>query len=128
MSEQVRDASRRVYAARADEIPHGGRIVEVNGMSVGLFQVGEEIVAVLNICPHELAPVCRGVQRGTSLPSAPGEFIWGREDEILACPWHQWEFDLRTGQSLTDPKVRVRTFPVEVEDGEVYVLLRGRGR
>lgn len=117
----------RVPVGRVGEIPHGGRIVEVNGMSIGLFRIQDDIVAVLNICPHELAPVCRGFQRGTSLPSAPGEFIWGREDEILACPWHQWEFDLRTGQSLTDPKVRVRTFPVEVEDGDVYIRLRGRG-
>ncbi len=128
MSERATAATQRVFAAHVDEVRHGGHIVEINGLSIGLFPVGDEIVAVLNICPHELAPVCRGVQRGTSLPSAPGEFIWGREDEILACPWHQWEFDLLTGQSLTDPKVRVRTFPVEVEDGEVYVRLRGARR
>jgi nitrite reductase/ring-hydroxylating ferredoxin subunit len=96
-------------------------------MSIGLFRLRDDVVAVLNICPHELAPVCRGVQRGTSLPSAPGEFVWSREDEILACPWHQWEFDLRTGQSLTDPRVRVRMFPVEVDDGEVFIHLRSRG-
>lgn len=124
MSEKA--TAKRVAVGRADEIPHGGRIVDVNGMSVGVFRIGEEVVAVLNICPHELAPVCKGIQRGTSLPSAPGEFRWGREDEIIACPWHQWEFDLRSGVSLTDPKVKVRTFPVEIEDGEVHVVLRGR--
>ncbi|HWV25439.1 MAG TPA: Rieske (2Fe-2S) protein [Thermomicrobiales bacterium] len=117
----------RIHVGRVDEIPHGGRIVDVRGMSIGLFRFGEEVSAVLNICPHELAPVCKGIQRGTSLPSAPGEYIWGREDEILACPWHQWEFDLRTGQSLTDPKVRVRTFPVEIEHGDVFIRLRSRG-
>jgi 3-phenylpropionate/trans-cinnamate dioxygenase ferredoxin subunit len=117
----------RVPVGQIADIPQGGRIIDVNGLSIGLFRIREDVVAVLNICPHELAPVCRGVQRGTSLPSPPGEFIWGREDEILACPWHQWEFDLRTGQSLTDPRVRVRTFPVEVEDGEVFIRLRSRG-
>ena len=114
----------RHFACRASDIPEHGRIVDVRGMSVGLFRVGERIVAVLNICPHELAPVCLGQRRGTTLPSAPGEFRWGREGEILACPWHQWEFDLLTGVSLTDPKVRVRTFPVEVENGDVYIRLR----
>ena len=117
-------AADRHHAGRASDIPDGGRIVTVRGMSIGLFRVHDEIVAVLNICPHELAPVCRGQQRGTTLPSAPGEFIWGREDEILACPWHQWEFDLLSGRSLVDEKVRLRTFPVTVEDGEVYIQLR----
>jgi nitrite reductase/ring-hydroxylating ferredoxin subunit len=114
----------RHLAGRVDEIPAEGRIVDVRGMSVGLFRVGEAIVAVLNICPHELAPVCLGQLRGTTLPSAPGEFHWGRDGEILACPWHQWEFDLLTGISLTDPNVRLRTFPVEIENGEVFIRLR----
>jgi nitrite reductase (NADH) small subunit len=114
----------RFHVGSAHDIPDGGRIVEVRGMSVGVFRVNDEIVAVLNICPHELAPVCRGKQRGTTLPSAPGEFLWGREGEILACPWHQWEFDLLTGESLVDEKVRLRKFPVTVEDGEVYIQLR----
>ena len=119
-------AQERHFVGREEEIPAEGRLVDVRGMSVGLFRVRGEIVAVLNICPHELAPVCRGQLRGTTLPSAPGEYRWGLEGEILACPWHQWEFDLLTGVSLTDPKVRLRIFPVEVEDGDVYVLLRGR--
>ena len=114
----------RVVVARLDEIPPGGKLVDVRGVSIGLFRVGEEVVAVLNICPHELAPVCRGEVRGTTLPSAPGEYRWGREGEILACPWHQWEFDLRTGASLTDPRVRLRTFPTEIADGEVVLTLR----
>lgn len=114
----------RHHVGCVDEIPDGGRIVTVRGMSIGLFRVHDDVVAVLNICPHELAPVCRGQQRGTTLPSAPGEFLWSREDEILACPWHQWEFDLLTGQTLINDKVRLRTFPVTVEDGEVYIQLR----
>lgn len=118
----------RHHVGHADEIPDGGRIVEVRGMSIGLFRVHDAIVALLNICPHELAPVCRGQQRGTSLPSQPGEFIWGRENEILACPWHQWEFDLLSGRSLVDEKVRLRTFPVTVEDGEVYIQMRAPSR
>ena len=114
----------RHFACRVADIPDSGRIVDVRGMSIGLFRVHEQIVAVLNICPHELAPVCLGQRRGTTLPSAPGEFRWGREGEILACPWHQWEFELKTGRCLVDDKVRLRTFPVSVEDGEVYIHLR----
>lgn len=56
------------------------------------------------------------------LPSPPQEYIYGMENLVLACPWHGWEFDIRTGQALFDPSgVAVRAYPVKVEappDGE----------
>src|SRR5436190_19961643 len=85
----------RHLVARTSELPPGARkIVEVAGRSIGIFNVHGRYVAVLNVCPHEQAPVCRGRVGGTTLPSGPGEYCWGRAGEILACPWHGWEFDL----------------------------------
>ena len=85
--------------ATVDDLPPGERkLVEIDGKSIGVFNVNGDFIAVLNLCPHELAPVCRGRVSGTTLPSAPGEFRWGREGEILACPWHGWEFDLLDGR------------------------------
>ena len=119
-----RPGPRRWPVARASEIGPGEvRLVEVGGRSVGVFNVGGRFVAVLNVCPHELAPVCRGRVGGTTLPSAPGEYRWGREGEILACPWHGWEFDLLTGRALADPRVRLRLYPVTVEDDTIFVTL-----
>jgi nitrite reductase/ring-hydroxylating ferredoxin subunit len=110
--------------ARADEIAPGERlIVTIKERSVGVFNVNGEYVAVLNICPHELAPVCRGRVGGTTLPSPPGEYRWGREGEIVACPWHGWEFDLLTGAMLADARIRLKRYPVEVRDGTIYVTL-----
>ncbi len=110
--------------ARVEDIGPGEcRIVEVKRHSIGIFNINGEFVAVLNICPHELAPVCRGRVSGTTLPSLPGEYRWGRDGEILSCPWHGWEFDLRTGKALVDPRVRVRRYPTEVRDDTVFVVL-----
>ena len=115
---------RPVAVARVDEIPPGGRkIVTVEGRSLGIFNVKGTFVAVLNVCPHELAPVCLGRLGGTTLPSLPGEYCWGREGEILACPWHGWEFDLLTGRALADPRRRLRRFPVTVVGDAVCVML-----
>ena len=112
-----------VVVARTGEIPPGERrIIELEGKSIGVFNVHGRYVAVLNVCPHELAPVCFGRLGGTTLPSAPGEWVWGREGEILACPWHGWEFDLLTGACLTD-KRRLRTYEVIVDDEQVIVLV-----
>lgn len=110
--------------ARASEVAPGSmKLVEVKGLSIGLFNVHGDFIAVLNLCPHELAPVCRGRFGGTTLPSPPGEYLWGREGEIIACPWHGWEFDLLTGKALADAKARLKRYDVVVEDDVVSILL-----
>ena len=118
---------RRIRVGHADDVPEGAcLLVEVAGRSLGMFRVGGQFRAVLNHCPHEGAPVCRGTVRGTTLPSAPGTFRWGRDNEILVCPWHGWEFALDSGQCLTDRR-RLATFPTEVAaDGTLYVLMRAQ--
>lgn len=121
MSSAARDPG-WVYVSRLDEvIPGKCRIVQVGSKSIGLFNVKGQVIAVLNVCPHELAPICRGRIGGTTLPSAPGQFVWGREGEILACPWHGWEFDLLTGLALVDEQVKLHRFPVHVEEEKVFI-------
>ena len=124
MPESPSRERRRYPVATVEEVPPGGRkIVEVAGRSIGVFSVNGTYVAALNVCPHALAPVCRGRLGGTTLPSPPGEFHWGREGEILACPWHGWEFDLLTGKALADDRRHLRLFPVTVEGGEIFVTV-----
>jgi nitrite reductase/ring-hydroxylating ferredoxin subunit len=125
MAEEIPPDSREV--ARVEDLPPGSRIIiELDGQSIGVFNVNGEFVAVLNVCPHELGPVCLGRVGGTTLPSPPGEYRWGREGEILACPWHGWEFDLLTGKPLFGAVPNLRRFPVTVLDGAVYVTVPAR--
>lgn len=100
-----------------DEIAPGQRkIVEVGGVSIGVFNVGGAFYALRNRCPHQGAPLCLGSVKGTALPSAPGEYVWAREGEILRCPWHGWEFDILSGRSVFNPhRVRVKAYEVSVE-------------
>jgi len=122
MTSLTRGKQRYVVAHTAD-IPVGARrLVELAGKSIGVFNVNGSYIAVLNVCPHELAPVCRGRVSGTTLPSTPGEWVWGREGEILACPWHGWEFDLLTGACLSD-KRRLRLYDVRIEDDHIIVMV-----
>jgi 3-phenylpropionate/trans-cinnamate dioxygenase ferredoxin subunit len=102
------------------EIPPGQRkIVEVQGLSIGVFNVAGKFYALKNRCPHQAGPLCLGSLKGTALPSAPGEYIWGREGEILRCPWHGWEFDVTTGRSIWNPhRCRTATYEVTIEPDE----------
>ena len=109
---------------KLEDLPVGSReIIEIDNKSIGLFNVNGQIIAVLNVCPHEFAPVCKGRLSGTTAPSLPGEpYKWGRDGEILYCPWHGWEFDLLTGNCLTDHR-KLRRFPTMIEDGLIYIQL-----
>lgn len=108
----------RHSVARVDEIPPGERkIVEINGRSIGVFNVNGRFFAVRNSCPHQGGPLCLGRTIGLASGDAPGRPVtYEREGEILRCPWHGWEFDLETGRSVFDPvRTRVKSYPVEVE-------------
>lgn len=127
---------KRHPVAQAGEIPPGGRkLVSVGRIEIGLFNVGGEVRAYRNACPHAGGPVCQGRISGTSMPSKVYEYIYGMEGRILRCPWHGWEFDLRTGGHIVDPETRLKEIPVETgglerypmeqRDGTLYVLLPG---
>ena len=108
------------------EFPAGThRVVKVRNLEVGVFNVGGEFYALPNICTHQFGPLCAGTVAGTTAASAATDwrFAWVREGEILTCPWHGMEFDITTGKCLANLRVRVRQYPVVVEDGVVKLTL-----
>lgn len=98
----------------AELAPGQRKLVTFGRVEIGVFNVGGEFHAYRNICPHAGAPVCVGKISGTTTPSPVYEYHYGRDGCILRCPWHGWEFDLKTGQHLVDPDMRLKKFPVEV--------------
>jgi nitrite reductase/ring-hydroxylating ferredoxin subunit len=107
----------KYVVAAVDEIPPGGRkIVELGGRSIGVFNLDGEYFALRNRCPHQGGALCEGKLWGVLRASVPGAYQYEPSREILACPWHGWEFHVRTGQSWCDPvRLRVRRYDVSVE-------------
>jgi nitrite reductase (NADH) small subunit len=117
-------ATTHVVCALADLPPGSRRIIEIDGRSIGVFNVAGALYAIRNLCPHKGAPLCQGTIGGTMLPSDPHTYVYGFEDRLLRCPWHGWEFDLQTGRPpLTSAEVRVLTYRVGVENGRVVIEL-----
>lgn len=95
-----------VRAARASEIPPGtGKVVVVQGIPVALFNVDGRFHAVSNVCLHRGGPIGEGTLDGP----------------IVTCPMHGWEYDVRTGENMTNPFARLRMFEVRVEGDDVLV-------
>jgi nitrite reductase/ring-hydroxylating ferredoxin subunit len=110
----------RHIVARTTDIPPGGnKVFGVEGRDIVVFHVNGEFFALLNRCPHEGAPLEKAACVARLTSPEPGIYQRSRVGELLRCPWHGWEFDMRNGQSYFDPKrVKVRSYPVAVESGQ----------
>lgn len=95
--------------ARLDEIKPGQMYyVEIDGLPIALANVDGVIYAFGDSCRHEGGPLSSGVLR----------------DEIVTCPWHGWAYNVRTGKALIPPVgLRIPTYPVVVEDGQIAVVV-----
>lgn len=120
----------RFVVGPASSIPVGGvRIVHPRpGPGIGVFNVAGEFFALQNRCPHMDGPLCAGTITGTSHAWTRADGVpqvgWEREGEVIACPWHRWEFEIRTGRTIFPSRRRARRYEVTVEPGSVEARLR----
>jgi nitrite reductase/ring-hydroxylating ferredoxin subunit len=105
------------------EFPAGTRkVVDIKGRKIAVFNIKGEFFALANRCPHQGGSLCDGRLTGLVEASEPGQYRYSRRGEIIRCPWHGWEFDVRTGQSYCEPeRIQVRSYPVEVAEGQRVV-------
>ncbi len=115
--------ARKHVVAAVSEIPPGGRkLVTADGRAIVVFNLGGEFFALGNRCPHRGGSLCEGRQTGLVESDEPGEYRYTRRGEIIRCPWHAWEFDIRTGKSWCDPeRIKARRYGVSVEPGAKLV-------
>ncbi|MBI4564858.1 MAG: Rieske (2Fe-2S) protein [Planctomycetes bacterium] len=92
-------------ASLSDLAPGTSRMVEAEGKEVALYNVDGKIFASTNICPHQGGPLAEGVLEGTT----------------IVCPWHAWAFDLTSGTSPVNPRLKIETYAVKVENDGIYV-------
>jgi nitrite reductase/ring-hydroxylating ferredoxin subunit len=104
------------------------KIVGRGGVEVGVFRWDQRFFAYSNYCLHQGGPACEGL------------VMHAVEDVILAdktcagqrfsdtnvnfvCPWHGYEYDMRTGEFVGDRRRKLKSFPVFVRGDDVYVVL-----
>jgi nitrite reductase/ring-hydroxylating ferredoxin subunit len=101
MAEFVRVASLSELA------PGTAKAVEVKGKAIALFNVEGTIYATDNTCLHQGGPL------------GEGELMGG----VVICPWHQWEYNVRTGELVGDSSVKITTYPVQIEGSDIKVAV-----
>jgi nitrite reductase/ring-hydroxylating ferredoxin subunit len=116
---------RKRIAFDASELPVGARkVVTVGRREILVLNVDATLYAIFNRCPHQQATFEDGPLGGTNLPSPVGEWRFGLGDQVLACPWHRYQFDLNTGRCLADPeRLRVATYEAVAEGDEIAIYV-----
>jgi nitrite reductase/ring-hydroxylating ferredoxin subunit len=110
--------AKHVVAPVGEIEPGSRKLVQVEGRAIVVFNLGGAFFALSDRCPHRGGSLSKGKLTGLIESSEPGEYRYSRRGEILRCPWHSWEFDIRTGRSRCDPeRLRVRNYAVSVEPG-----------
>ena len=90
----------------------------------GIFRAGGRLHAYRNRCPHDGGPVCAARSPAPWHRAKTGwQPRWEREGEILYCPWHGSDFDLCTGRALSRKPLRLKSYPVRVENGTVTITV-----
>ena len=99
--------ARRV--ASLDEVPAGQpKLVELDGTRIVLARVGDLVYACGDVCAHRGGPLSEGKLNGAR----------------LACPWHGWMYDVRTGQCVFPGRgASVPSYPVRLEADQILVEL-----
>jgi len=101
------------------------RIVSVDQLEVGIFRNGSKVLAYENMCPHAGGPVCQGkifnkVEEVITPDKKSAGLRFGKARHIV-CPWHGYEYDIKTGECVSDRKLKLRKYEVIQKGDEVYV-------
>jgi len=83
------------------------KAVEAAGKVIALFNVNGDVYALDNTCLHRGGPLGEGTLNG----------------DVVTCPWHGWEYNVRTGENVNSPALKVATYPVQVEGNDIKVAV-----
>ncbi|MBI4597415.1 MAG: Rieske 2Fe-2S domain-containing protein [Candidatus Omnitrophica bacterium] len=92
-------------AKTSDIAPGTGKVVDVNGKPIAVFNCDGTFYAVENECKHQGGPLGEGTLSGNT----------------VMCPWHGWEYDVTTGVCQLDSAITVKRFDVKVEGDDILI-------
>lgn len=118
-----------IYIGALDDFEESAQsIVREGELEIGVFRLGDELFAYENNCPHQGGPACEGKIIPRVKAVVGHDRVVEGEDFVdgemhFVCPWHGWEYDMRTGVHGGGSRIRLRKFEVVQRGGQVYLVL-----
>ena len=114
--------SKYVVAAANEILPGQRKLVNVRGRPILIFNLDGDYFGILDRCPHQGASLCKGQLVGLVESDRPGQYNFTRNNEIIRCAWHGWEFDIRTGKSRCEPeKIKATQYNINTKTGSEII-------
>jgi 3-phenylpropionate/trans-cinnamate dioxygenase ferredoxin subunit len=115
---------KKILFAETSEITDTNFLIKkIDGMSVGAIKLNDEYKLVLNVCPHAHAEICRGKISNLLTSDISDKTVkYEKDEQVLICPWHRWEFNLKTGKSILNEKLKIRIFDYSIESDNLYLI------
>lgn len=113
---------------RLSDFAEGSRkVISCDGVEIGVFMIDGELVAWHNNCAHMRGPICQGrifkrVVEPVGDDGTTRMLSFGEQSHIV-CPWHGYEFDLKTGEHPGSSRHRLRKANLKIDNGDVFVVL-----
>jgi nitrite reductase/ring-hydroxylating ferredoxin subunit len=106
----------------------GRKIIGFPHFEVAVFKLDGEFFAYLNHCPHQGGPACQGkiiakVDEIIADDRTSKGMAFSKTRMHVVCPWHGFEFDIRTGVHPGNARARLRKMKVAVAGGDVIVTV-----
>ena len=101
-------------------------LVEIEGLEILIVNIDGEYHGVGNYCVHQAGPLADGHISGHIIAQQTNDgwnYEYTCEDQVIACPWHGWQFDLTSGRHIGSDDYRIPTFDIIVEADTIYLLL-----
>jgi len=116
------------FVAKASDLKDGDRRIVVSGKNeVGVFFKDNAYYAYSNFCVHSGGPACEGLMINRVVDIiAPDRTYHGQtfSDEVhFACPWHGYEYELKTGECVADRRLKLRKYEVVRRGEDIYVVI-----
>ena len=117
-----------VLVGPAASLADGERRIVFHGVvEIGVFRWDGKFYAYENLCVHQGGPACEGLimHKVEDVLAADRTFVRQKFSDTqvhFVCPWHGYEYDLRTGEAIGDRRLKLRSYPVVERDGKVYVV------
>jgi nitrite reductase/ring-hydroxylating ferredoxin subunit len=115
------------FVGKASEFKDGERRLVLDGENeIGIFKENGQFYAYSNFCLHQGGPACEGLTIAKVeehlLPDKTSRGLYFSETDLhFVCPWHGYEYDMKTGECVSDRKLKLRKYEVIQKGDEVYV-------
>ena len=119
---------KKIFVSKLDELKDGdSRLVHDGDLEIGVYRRGSDLYAYKNLCVHQGGPACEGLTiakvEERLRPDMTSQGLYFSDTEMhFVCPWHGMEYDMKTGECVSDRKMKLRSYKVLEKGDEVYVV------